>query len=137
LKDSVFAEMIRLDLTKETISKFEVTESEMRQYLGGTGLGAKILFDEVPSGVGCFDPENRLIIAAGPLNATPIGGSGSVSVVSKGPLTQGAGCSQANGFFGAFLRSHGLVGIVVQGASSDSKYLYIDTELWSYTMPTG
>jgi aldehyde:ferredoxin oxidoreductase len=128
LKDSVFAEMIRLDLTKETISKFEVTESEMRQYLGGTGLGAKILFDEVPSGVGCFDPENRLIIAAGPLNATPIGGSGSVSVVSKGPLTQGAGCSQANGFFGAFLRSHGLVGIVVQGASSDSKYLYIDTE---------
>lgn len=120
--------MIRLDLTEEKISRFDVKDSEIRKYLGGTGLGAKILFDEVPPGIGSYDPKNRLIIAAGPLNATPIGGSGSVSVVSKGPLTQGAGCCQANGFFGAFLRTQGLIGIVVQGASSDLKYLYIDSE---------
>ena len=58
--------------------------------MGGTGLGAKYLFDEVPAGVGWADEENRLILATGPLGGTRIGGSGTVAVVTKGALTNGA-----------------------------------------------
>jgi len=88
----------------------------------------KYLYDEVHPQTGWFSPENRIIFAAGPLNATAIGGSGSVSVVSKGPLTNGAGCSQANGYFGANLRLSGLNGIIVHGASESLCYLHVNSD---------
>ncbi len=116
---------LRVDLTTGDISRFEVEAPVLRMFLGGTGLGAKFLYDEVPPGTAWSDPSNRLILAAGPLNGTPIGGSGSVAVVSKGPLTNGAGCSQANGYFGAYLRRCGLTGIIVQGAAPSLRYLYV------------
>jgi len=120
--------ILRVDLDKEKLERCILPENTLRMYLGGTGFGAKVLYDEVPAGIKWSDPENRLIIASGPLNATAIGGSGSVSVVSKGPLTDGAGCSQANGFFGAYLRLCGLNGIVIYGKADGLKYLYLDSE---------
>jgi aldehyde:ferredoxin oxidoreductase len=120
--------ILRVDLDKGKTERFTVSESILRQFIGGTGLGAKILYDEVPPGTKWSDPQNRLIFAAGPLNATAIGGSGSTSVVSKGALTNGAGCSQANGYFGAFLRLCGLNAIIVQGAAQTLEYLYLTSE---------
>ena len=121
-------EILRVDLRNAKIERFTVEEDTLREFLGGVGLGAKFLYDEVGPGIEWSDPENRLILTAGPLNATAISGSGSVSLVSKGPLTNGAGCSQANGFFGAFLRLCGLIGIIVQGVSEKLEYLYVDSE---------
>jgi len=120
--------ILRVDLEKGRTERFTVDERVLREFVGGTGLGAKFLYDEVLPGTRWSDPQNRLIFAAGPLNATPIGGSGSVSVVAKGPLTNGAGCSQANGYFGAYLRLCGLFGIIVQGAAKTPQYLYVDSE---------
>lgn len=110
------------------IERFTIGDDVLRHFLGGIGLGAKFLYDEVLPGVQWNDPQNRLIFAAGPLNGTAISGSGSVSVVSEGPLTNGAGCSEANGFFGAFLKLCGLTGIIVQGASEKLQHLYVDSE---------
>ena len=121
-------EILRVDLSKGSIERFTVGAEVLRKFVGGTGLGAKFLYDEVPPGTSWSDPENRLILAAGPLNATAIPGSGSVTVVSKGPLTNGAGCSQANGYFGAYLRLCGLNGIIMQGTSKKLQYLYINSE---------
>ncbi|KON29416.1 hypothetical protein AC482_06575, partial [miscellaneous Crenarchaeota group-15 archaeon DG-45] len=120
--------VLRVDLDNGRTKRETLPETVLRQFIGGTGLGAKFLYEEVPPGIGWSDPRNRLILAAGPLNATPIGGSGSVSVVSKGPLTNGAGCSQANGFFGAFLRLCGLNGMVIRGSAKGLRYLYVDEE---------
>ncbi len=120
--------ILRVDLSKDKIERRKLPEEILRQFIGGTGLGAKILYDEVSAETEWSSPQNRLIIAAGPLNATPIGGSGTVSVVTKGPLTNGAGCSQANGYFGAYLRLCGLNGIVVHGKAESLKYLYVDSE---------
>jgi len=123
-----FGEILRVDLGRDKIERSTLPEDIIREFIGGTGLGAKYLYDEVPPGTGWADPDNRLILAAGPLNATPIGGSGSVSVVSKGPLTNGVGCSQANGYFGAYLRLCGLNGLIFQGKAENLKYLYVDSE---------
>lgn len=120
--------ILRVDLSTGKTGRFTINENLLRKFLGGVGMGAHFLYDEVPIGVNWSDPNNRLIFTAGPLNATPIGGSGTISVVSKGPLTNGAGCSQANGYFGAYLRLCGLDGIIIQGASDELKYLYIDSE---------
>lgn len=119
---------LRVNLTKNEITPFNIEENILRKFLGGTGIGAKILYDEVTPGVEWSDPKNRLIFAAGPLNGTKVGGSGGISVVTKGPLTNGAASSQAIGFFGAFLKFCGFDGIIVQGASKGLSYLHIDTD---------
>ena len=116
---------LRVDLTSGRIESEQLNEETHRSYVGGSAYGAKVLYDEVPPGTEWSDPDNRLIVASGPLGGTRINGSGSVSVVTKGPLTNGAASSQANGFLGAFMRLNGLDGVVIQGAAESLKYLYI------------
>lgn len=118
--------LLRVDLTSGKISQETFTPKTARKWVGGTGFGAKMLFDEVKKGTEWSDAENRLMIASGPLGGTAVGGSGTVSVISKGPMTNGAGATQANGFFGAFLRFCGYEGIIVQGKAPKWSYLYID-----------
>ena len=101
-------------------------ESVLRQYIGGTGLGSKILYDEVSPEHVWSHPDNRFIVGSGPLGGTSIGGSGTISVITKGALTNGATATQANGFFGAFLKFSGYDGIIVQGAAQRWMYLHID-----------
>jgi aldehyde:ferredoxin oxidoreductase len=117
--------MLRVDLTKRENTADSLDKNFLRKYIGGATLGIKYIFDEVPPGVEWSDPENRLFIGTGPLGGTSIGGSGTVSIASKGALTNGMASSQANGFFGAFLRFSGFDGIILQGAAPDWVYLYI------------
>ncbi len=117
--------LLRVDLTNEQITEEKLDEETARKYVGGTGIGAKYLYEEVPAGVEWSDEGNRLIMASGPLGGTTVGGSGTFSVVTKGALTNGAVASQANGFFGAFLRFSGYDGIILQGRAKRWVYLYI------------
>ena len=117
---------LRVDLTNESLSDVVFDEETLRTYVGGTGIGAKILYDEVNPEINWSDPENRFILASGPLGGTRIGGTGTFSLVTKGALTNGATASQANGLFGAYLRFSGYDGIIIQGAAKRWLYLYID-----------
>jgi len=62
-------------------------------------LGAKILYEVVPPVVEWNDPENRLIIAAGPMNGS-IGGTGIIAGVTRGPMTNGIVTALGGGFLG-------------------------------------
>ncbi len=117
---------LSVDLTKAVLSDRQFDEPTLRAYVGGTGIGAKILYDEVDPTKEWSRPENRFIVASGPLGGTTIGGSGTISVVTQGALTNGATATQANGFFGAFLKSSGYDGVVVHGASTRWRYLHLD-----------
>ena len=116
---------LRVDLSNGRTKFEQLDEKTHRNYVGGAAYGVKVLYDEVPPGTEWSDPDNRLIVASGPLGGTRVNGSGSVSVVTKGPLTNGAASSQANGFLGAYMRLNGLDGVVIQGAAESLKYLYI------------
>ena len=70
LPGGIMGRILRIDLTAEATRVEELAPAAARMWLGGTGLGAKILYDEVPAGAAWDDPENRLIIAAGPLAGT-------------------------------------------------------------------
>lgn len=59
--------LLRVDLTNERITEENIDEETARKYLGGTGIGAKYLYDEVPAGVEWSNEGNRLIMATGPL----------------------------------------------------------------------
>jgi aldehyde:ferredoxin oxidoreductase len=125
LPGGIMGRILRIDLTTEQITVEALAPDVARMWLGGTGLGAKILYDEVPVGVEWDDPENRLIIAAGPLAGTKVHGAGTYSAVTRGPMTNLLGATQANGFFGAYLKQNGYDAIVVQGRAARWLYLYI------------
>ena len=55
--------ILRVNLSDEQISEEKIDEKTARKYIGGTGLGAKYLYDEVPAGVGWSDEDNRIIIS--------------------------------------------------------------------------
>lgn len=97
----------------------------LRKWVGGVGLGAKYLYEEVPPGIEWSDPRNRLIWSSGPLAGSGVFGAGTINIATKGPMTNIAGSSQANGFFGAYLKFSGFDGIVIQGRSSNPVYLVV------------
>ncbi|MBI2854174.1 MAG: hypothetical protein HYX87_04545 [Chloroflexi bacterium] len=116
--------ILRVDLDKGQFSFEHEDPTTLRKYLGGAGLGTKILYDEVRQGVKWSDSENRLVLCSGPLGGVAKG-SGNFSVITKGPLTEGATSTQANGYFGAYLRFAGFDGIIIQGKAKGLSYLYV------------
>ena len=121
--------ILRIDLTNERTWTEELSPETCRKYIGGAGLGAKILWEEVPPEVTWDHPENRLVLASGPLGGTPIWGTGGLSVVTRGPMTGGAGSTQAQGFFGANLKYSGYDAIVLQGQAREWVYVYIKDDV--------
>lgn len=117
--------LLRVDLSRQELSEETVDAKTLRECLGGNGLGAKYLYEEVPPGVEWSNPENRLMFFAGPLGGTRVSGSGTFSIITKGPMTNMAGASQANGYFGAYLKFSGYDGIIFQGKSDEWVYLHL------------
>ncbi|MFC1988283.1 aldehyde ferredoxin oxidoreductase family protein [Chloroflexota bacterium] len=117
--------ILRVDLTNEDVSEEVLSEAELKKWVGGVGFGAKYLYDEVPPGVQWNDPENRLIVACGPFGGTRMAGSGTISISTKGCLTNGATSTQANGFMGAYMKFSGYDAVIFQGAAKRWLYLYM------------
>ena len=120
--------ILRVDLSRRTFSNENLGNDFPIKYIGGAGFGARYLYEENPDNVKWSDSENRIIIANGPLSGTVVPGSGTMCMTSKGPMTNLAGVSQANGYFGAFLKSCGYDGIVIHGSSAYWSYLFINEE---------
>ncbi len=118
-------QILRVNLTTGQTSAVTLDPKTARKYFGGTGLGIKILYEEVPPGVEWSDPENRVIIASGPLGGTRVMGSATVTLVTKGAITSGPTATQTNGYLGAFLRFCGFDAIIIQGKAEKLSYLYI------------
>jgi aldehyde:ferredoxin oxidoreductase len=117
--------ILRVDLNSGQITSQQLDESMLREYIGGAALGIKFLYDEVSPKIEWSDPENSLFFFSGPLGGTKVGGSGAIAVVTKGALTNGVASSQANGYFGAYLRFAGFDGIAIRGSAKKWVYLYI------------
>jgi len=115
--------MIRIDLTTSQTSIEELDVETIKKWVGGVGLGAKLLYDEIPAGVEWSDPENRIILTTGPLSGSGVFGAGTFNVATKGPMTNMAGSSQANGYFGAYLKFSGFDGVILQGKAPNPVYL--------------
>lgn len=117
--------ILRVNLTDKRITEEELEESVARQFLGGRGLGAKILFDELKPGIDPLGPENKLVVAAGVVTGIPFGGNCRYVIMAKSPLTGIWGEANASGFFGPELRFAGFDAIVVEGRSEKPVYLWI------------
>ena len=117
--------ILRVNLSAEKTGTENLEEATVRKWVGGVGLGAKHLYDEVPPEVEWSDPQNRLIWTSGSLAGTGVAGAGTINIMAKGPMTHLAGSSQANGFFGAYLKFCGYDGIIFQGKAPRLVYLLL------------
>ena len=118
--------VLRVDLEREVITEEKIDEAILKQYVGGTGLGVRMLYDEVPETVNWDDPANRLIYITGPFTGTNAPGSSVYTVATRGALTNMFVASHANGFFGMRLKQAGVDGIIFQGVAKRWVYLYIN-----------
>ncbi|MDP2718825.1 MAG: aldehyde ferredoxin oxidoreductase N-terminal domain-containing protein, partial [Dehalococcoidia bacterium] len=117
---------LRVDLTTGKISS-ENTMAKYKDYLGGTGLAYKVLWDEVPPGTKAWDPENRIIFGVGPLTGTGAPTSGRVSITSLWPMApmELPASGHMGGHWGSELKFAGWDSIIVQGKASSPVWLYI------------
>ena len=119
--------VLRVDLTTGYITTQTFSEEVLRKYIGGSGLGAKILFDETDEFTDPLGPENRLIFMTGPLCGTKVLNSGRYHVITKSPLTGIFGEANSGGTFDAGLKHAGFDGIVFVGKAKKPVYLFIDS----------
>ncbi len=118
--------LLFIDLTTGETRVEPLKEEDARNFLGGPGLGAKILYDRMPAHTDVFGEESMLGFVSGPLNNTGALFGGRYTVVSKSPVTGGWNDANSGGFFGQHLRESGYDAIFVSGISPKPVYILVD-----------
>ena len=107
--------ILYVDLTRSAIHVEDLKEECAHQFIGGSGLGAKFLYEMTDERTDPLGPENPLIFMTGPFTGTGVPLSGRHAVVSRSPLTGIFGESDVGGTWGANLKKAGFDGIIVTG----------------------
>jgi aldehyde:ferredoxin oxidoreductase len=121
----MFGKILRVDLSTSSVQEEQLEEKLVRKYLGGRGLGIKILYDELEGGIDPLSPENILVIASGVLTGTTAPSSGRYEVITKSPQTGGIISSNSGGSWGVELRKSGYDALVIKGRAEAPVYLWI------------
>ncbi len=117
--------VLRINLTERTISKEPLNEQWAREYVGGRGIGARYLTEEVDPTVNALDPDNKLLFVTGPLTGTSASCGSRYMVVTKGPLTNAITTSNSGGYWGPELKFAGYDMLILEGRASSPCYLWI------------
>jgi aldehyde:ferredoxin oxidoreductase len=119
---------LEVDLTSGEVSEFEIDEATYRDYIGGAGLAAKLLFDRGNLEAPPLDPDNLLIFAAGPLTGIGFSGSSRLSVGARSPQTGIWGQASCGGNFGPELKRCGYDAIVFRGRAEEPVFLLLGND---------
>lgn len=118
---------LRINLTTGEITKVPT----QKDWIGGTALGYKIFWDEVPPKTQAFDEANKIVIAPGPLTGTGAVCSGRTSVTTMYPTTypiHGIGSAHLGGDLGAKMKYAGYDFIVIEGKAKEPVYVYVNND---------
>ncbi|MBN2238089.1 MAG: aldehyde ferredoxin oxidoreductase family protein [Bacteroidales bacterium] len=140
--DNIFGQygvLLDVNLSTKEIKKTPIPKEDLKNYLGGRGLGMKILWDRVKEpGMDPYSPENPLMFMPGPFSGLPIPSSSRTTIITKSTRTSpknkkyphSSTISYANmgGFFGPEVKFAGYDGIVVTGKASSPVYLLIEDD---------
>ena len=120
--------VLRVNLNEGTCTPEPLNMEWAQQYLGQRGLATKYIVEETDPKVDPLSPENKMIMATGPLTGTMASTGGRYSVITKSPLTGAIACSNSGGYFGAELKNAGWDMIIFEGRSPKPVYLYIEND---------
>ena len=123
-----YEKLARINLSTGEI-KVEKLDLELaHKFIGGRGLGTKILYDEGVATVDPLSPENKLIYITGPMTGAAAPSTGRYMVVTKSPLTGMIACSNSGGIWGAKLKHAGWDAIIVEGQAPEWTYISIEDD---------
>lgn len=131
--------ILKIDLTTGKIENVAIPEEDLVKFVGGRGLGVKILWDYLKKpGVDPLSPENPLIFMTGPFSGFPVPSASRTCVVTKSPITSPIRSSypfastltysNVGGFFGPELKLAGYDGVVITGKANGLCYIVIDDD---------
>jgi len=115
-----------VDLSKGEIREEWIEEKIYREFLGGYGLGARIMYSRQPGGVDPLGPENHLGFVTGPLTGIRGMLGSRFTVVAKSPLTGCWGDANSGGYFGPYLKFSGYDAVFFNGISPKPVYLFVN-----------
>ena len=118
--------LLEVDLSAGKTKEVTISEDLFQKYLGGRGLGARLLYDLLPAGTDPLSPENVILFMTGPLTGSHVTGSSKFVVVTKSPLTNGWCDSYSSGRISVELKKVGYDGMVIRGKSNHPCYLRLD-----------
>ena len=118
-------QILRVDLTQQRTWIEPLNADYAARFLGGSGLGARYLWDYVTPDTDPLGPDNPLIFMTGPLVGTATPAAGRFSVVTRSPATRLTGEGNSGGYFGPAMRQAGFDGIIITGQAQTPVYLSI------------
>ncbi|KPJ51326.1 MAG: hypothetical protein AMJ38_00830 [Dehalococcoidia bacterium DG_22] len=125
LNEAINGKILTVNLSSGASESESLPEEVYRRYIGGYGLGVRLLFDRIPHGAEALGPDNILGFFPGLLTGTPLFGS-RYQAVGKSPKTGGWGDANSGGDFGPFLKHAGWDGLLFSGISDRPVYLLIE-----------
>lgn len=120
-----FERILHVDLTQARSWSEHRDARQIQPYLGGIGLGARLLYDHLAPGVDPLGPENVIVFAPGPFAGTLVATGSKHAVVAKSPLTGMIGDSLSGSFWAHTLRRAGYDALVLHGRAPTLSYLTI------------
>ncbi len=121
----VCGKLLDIDLTSGKQKEIVISDETAKKYIGGRGLGARLLYDLLPPKTDPLSPENLLIFLTGPFTGSMAPGSSKFVVVTKSPLTGGWCDSYSSGRISLELKRAGYDGLVIRGRANSPCYLQI------------
>ena len=122
----IHGKLLEIDLTQATTRDLSIPEEHFRRYLGGRGLGARLLYDMLAAKTDPLSPDNILIFLTGPLTGSMATGSSKFVVVTKSPVTNAWCDAYSSGRIAVQLKKVGYDGMAIRGRANHPCYLRID-----------
>lgn len=120
--------ILRINLKERSTNVESLNLEEAKKYLGGRGLGTKMLMDEINPEIDALSAENKLMVVTGPLTGTATPTGGRYMVVTKSPLSGTVASSNSGGFWGAELKFAGYDAIIIEEKSDTPVYINIEDD---------
>ncbi|MBN1246528.1 MAG: aldehyde ferredoxin oxidoreductase family protein [Anaerolineae bacterium] len=117
--------LLFVNLSEGTLREEDLDEALARNFIGGYGLGARMLYDMMKPGADPLGPDNVLGFVTGPVTGTPAHFGGRYAVVCKSPVSGTWNDASSGGFFGPELKKAGYDAVFISGAADRPVYLWI------------
>lgn len=125
MKNGYWQKMVRVDLTNRRSTVEPIEQRQLKDFVGGAGLGAEIMRRELPQKTDPFDQRSMVIFATGPFQGPAVPGGAKFSIVGISPVTGTFADTAAGAAWGPSLKDAGYDVVVLEGISDRPVYIQI------------
>jgi aldehyde:ferredoxin oxidoreductase len=117
--------ILRVNLTDRSVKNEPLSYEIARKYIGGAGFVAYYLWKELKAGIDPLGPENKMVLAMGPVTGLTIQGASRFCAGAKSPLTNGIIKTEAGGYWMVDFKRAGYDAVIIEGQADSPVYLWI------------